>query len=536
MAEDFIDAGTTPSNDWWMYHGDERHSGNAAGHSNITTSTVQKLISRHKIVLDNAIISVPAIVQGKIYVGTKSINGGGTLYKVDLATGTINGTFHVPFAGGGVWNSGIGATPAVVNGKVYTSTLDGKIYCIDAASMKQVWVTDLRHVDVAHNQPMSRPTAACWTSPLVVNGKVYVGTGLGEDDTTVFGFVYCIDATTGNVHWVFCTNKFAGAVENSPNVLPKSAVSDPVPHGYIHATTDPPSKGASVWSSCAYSKKLNRIYVGTGNADPDGPLPRDAYSCGVLSLDADTGIFKGFFQQVQADSYRADDLDADVPPGPTIFTQGGVEMLAIGCKNGSFFLLDATTMKCVKRRQLLPKTGGDGFPGDGSKPIATVDVHTPDLTENHAGVYSTAAVDAGQGRIFVGLGGWQDPTHTSIDTHTTPFMRALDWNTLHDAWPTVVGSDGVRRYNIAGQPMYTNPREVALSSPALVNGVVFVTTNAAAFYAFDALSGRLLWQANDLGTPPRGSQAADIVNIGPAIYGDYVVIGTGAGKLHIYTF
>ena len=177
MADDTPDTGNTLSNDWWMYHGNERHDGNAAGHSDITTSTVQKLVSRHKIVLDNAIISVPAIVQGKIYVGTKSDNGGGTLYKVDLATGTINGAFHVPFAGGGVWNSGIGATPAIVNGKVYTSTLDGKIYCIDATTMKQVWVTDLRHPDLAHNQSMSRPTAACWTSPLVVSGKVYVGTG-----------------------------------------------------------------------------------------------------------------------------------------------------------------------------------------------------------------------------------------------------------------------------------------------------------------------------------------------------------------------
>ncbi len=155
MTQDTPDTGNTPSNDWWMYHGNERHDGNAAGHSDITTSTVQKLVSRHKIVLDNAIISVPAIVQGKIYVGTKSATGGGTLYKVDLATGAINGTFHVPFAGGGVWDSGIGATPAVVNSKVYTSTLDGKIYCLDAATMKQVWVTDLRHADLAHNQPMN---------------------------------------------------------------------------------------------------------------------------------------------------------------------------------------------------------------------------------------------------------------------------------------------------------------------------------------------------------------------------------------------
>lgn len=527
--------GSTPSNDWWMYHGDERHSGNAAGQSAITSASVHRLVSLHKIVLNDPIISVPAIVQGKTYVGTKSPKSGGTLYKIDVASGVINGTFAVPFAGGGVWDSGIGATPAVVNGRVYFSSLDGKIYCVDATTLKQIWVTDLRNPDLAHNQPMSRPTAACWTSPLVVNGKVYVGSGLGEDDTVVFGFVYCLDAATGKVIWLFCTNRFSAAAENSPNVLPKSAVSGPVPKGFTHASSDPPAKGASVWSSCAYSQKYNRIYVGTGNPDPDGPLPNAHYASGVLSLDANTGVFKGFFQPAPADSYRPDDLDVDIPPSPMLFTQAGREVLAIGSKNGSFFLLDSGTMQCIKRRQLLPRSGGDGFPGDGSKPLHTIDVHTADSSENHWGTYSTAAVHAGQGRLFVGLGGWQDVNNPSIDTASTPFLRALDWVTLHDAWPTAIGADGVRRYTIPSQPMYANPGEVALSAPAVVNDVVFVTTNAAAFYAFNVANGQCLWQANDLGTPPRGQPALDYVNMGPAIYGKYVVIGTSAGKLHIYS-
>lgn len=535
MAEDIAQAANPPSTDWWMYHGDERHSGNAAGPSNISSSTVHTLVSRHKLTLNAPIISVPAIVQGKVYIGTRSAKNGGTLYKIDIATGAINGTFAVPFAGGGVWESGIGGTPAVVSGKVYFSALDGKIYCVDANTLTQVWATDLRHPDLAHNQPMNRPTAACWTSPLVVNGKVYVGTGLGEDDVVAFGFVYCLDAATGRVIWLFCTNKFAGAAENSPNVLPKSAVSGPVPPGFTHANSDPPIKGASVWSSCAYSQKFNRVYVGTGNPDPDGVLPNPHYASGVLSLDATTGAFKGFFQPAPEDSYRPDDLDVDIPPSPTLFTQAGTELVAIGSKNGSFFLLDAGTMKCIKRRQLLPRIGGDGFPGDGSKPVPTVDVHTADSSENHAGTYSTATVHVGQGRLFVGLGGWQDDTHPSIDSHSTPFIRALDWATLHDVWPTTVAADGIRRYAIPNQPMYANPGEVGLSAAAVVNDVVFVTTNAAALYAFDVAKGSVLWQADDLGTPPRGSQALDFVNMGPAIYGNFVVIGTSAGKLHIYS-
>jgi glucose dehydrogenase len=347
--------------------------------------------------------------------------------------------------------------------------------------------------------------------------------------------VHCLDAASGHVLWMFCTNKFSNAADNSPNVLPKSLVPGSAPKGYTLAN-DPPSKGASPWSSCAYSQQFRRIYMGTGNADPDGPLPTPHYSSGVLSLDADTGAFKGFFQPSPADSYRPDDLDVDIPPSPTLFTRAGTEVLAIGSKNGSFFLLDPNTMQCLNRRQLLPRIGGDGFPGDGSKPIPTIDVHKPDDVgpENHSGTYSTATVHAGQGRLFVGLGGWQDATHPSIDTPTTPFIRVLDWQTLYDAWPTTVGADHIRRYSIPNQPMYANPGEVALSSAAVVNDVVFVTTNAAALYAFDVVQGHVLWQADDLGTPPRGAPALDFINMGPAIYGNYVVIGTGAGKLHIY--
>lgn len=541
QAEAISSAGSPPSNDWWMYHADERHSGNAAGHSDITSTSVQKLVSRHVIQLGQAVISVPAVVQGSIYIGTRSGNSGGTLYKINLVTGAIQGTFAVPFAGGGTWESGIGSTPAVVQGRVYFTSLDGKAYCVDATTMKQVWATDFRHPDPAHNQPMNRLPAACWSSPLVINGRVYVGSGLGEDDTgtvgTTFGFVHCLDAATGRVIWMFCTNKFSSQSDNQPNVLPRSLVTGSVLAGYTLAN-DPPSKGASVWSSCVYSQKLNRIYVGTGNPDPDQQLPNADYASGVLALDAGSGAFKGFFQPSPSDSYRTDDLDVDTPPSPLLFSRAGNDILAIGSKNGSFFLLDPNSMQAIKRRQLLPRIGGDGFPGDRSTPIPTVDRHATDGVgnENHSGTYSTAAVHNGLGRLFVGLGGWQDATHPSIDTPTTPFLRVLDWTTLQDAWPTTIGNDHVKRYNIPHQPMYANPGEVALSSPAVVNDVVFVTTNAAALYAFNVANGTMLWQANDLGTPSRGSQAFDIINIGPAVYGNAVVIGTGAGKVHIYSF
>jgi outer membrane protein assembly factor BamB len=517
------------SPDWWMYHHDAEHTGQASGSSNISSTNVSTLHQhspRSPIALAGPIISIPSIVQGKIYVGTgNSTNAqggsGGTLYKIDLVSCIVENTFTFDTgAGSGQGYAGIGSSPAIVAGKVYFSGLNGNVYCLDATTLTPVWVTDLRNADPAHNQPVQNdPSTDCWSSPLVVNGKVYVGCGEGEQGA--FGFVYCLDATTGKVLWLFCTNQFSPPADNSPNLVPNSTVgAAPLLAGFTQQA-DPPYAGVSVWSSCAYDRTLNRIYVGTGNskAGDDNTLPDKYYGSGVLALDADTGEFKGFFQPSPSDSYRETlDTDVDIPASPLLFTRSdGKRVLAIGSKNGSFFLLDAATMTPLTRRQLLP------YDANG-KPLPQVDPHVG-LNENKSGVFGTAALHQGLGRLFVGIGGYGG----AIDSTTTPFMRALDWNTLNDAWPTVVGADGVTRYTAPSPPMYTAAGEAGLSSPAVVNDVVFVSTTKPGLYALDAATGHSLWFDRDLPVTPRASYL-----LGPAIYGDYVVIGAG-NKLNIYS-
>ncbi len=505
------------SSDWWMYHHDAQHSGQASGSSNITTTTVGTLQLRSTVHLDGSVVTIPSIVQGKIYVGTSDYDapgGGRTLYKIDLASGTVDRTFSTPLGPTvNTYAQGIGGSPTIVNGKVYFSTIAGKIYCVDATTLSQVWVTDLRNADLSHNQPVQNVKANSWSSPLVVNGKVYVGCGEGEYDA--FGFVYCLDASTGNVIWLFCTNKLATDADNNANVIPNSATgAAPLLAGFTQQA-DPPVKGVSIWSSCAYDSVLNRIYVGTGNssAGDENPLPDAYYGSGVLALDADSGAFRGFFQPDPTDSYRADDIDVDVPASPLLFSKNGIEVLAIGSKNGSFFLLDANTMTPFARRQLLPKDANGNL-------LPNVDMHMRGDNENMYGVFGTAALHPGLGRVFVGIGGYGG----AIDTPTTPFMCALDWKTLDDAWTTTVGADGVTRYTVPSPPMYTTPQEVGLSSPAVVNDVVLVSTTKPGLYAFDAATGLCLWSAGGL---------APGYPLGPAIYGDYVVIGSG-NVLNIY--
>jgi outer membrane protein assembly factor BamB len=508
------------NSDWWMYHADERHTG-VARCSSIRAANVSTLRLVASVTTDSSVVTIPTIVGGKVYIGSGGDTGiNATLYKIDLATGAVDATF--PVSGAAYYPySGIGGSPAVTGGRVYFSTVHGKVYCLDAATFTQVWVVDLKHPDPAHNQPVNNPNGDCWSSPLVVHGRVYVAVGEGEGGSSTYGFVYCLDAATGQVLWLFCTCAFTHGSDNAPNVIPATAVGvTPLPAMFT-AHANPPEAGSSPWSSFAYDSELDRVYIGTGNSTPDTPLPDPRYGSGVLSLDATTGEFRGFFQPDPADSYRPGDLDVDVPAAPMIYDRGDRRVLCIGSKNGSFFLLDPDTLEVLdggsRRRQLLPKTtGGDIIPTVAAGTFGGWDASG----ENKWGVMGTAAVHAGLGKIYVGLGGYSGIGDSSV----TPFVRALDWNTLDDAWPTAVNTVNGRqvvRYTTARPPLYTSS-EAGLSSPAVCNDVVFVTTSKTALYALDAATGTCLWSAP--GMPPGGWPT---YCLGPAVSGKYVVVGAG---------
>jgi outer membrane protein assembly factor BamB len=525
------------SQDWWMYQHDAQHTGHASGLSDIRSTNVATMVEQPPITISGTIVSKPSIVDGKIYIGTSKIGGGpgGILYKFNLATGVKEGEF--PTTGSSFYPyGGIGGSPTIVNRKVYFTGVHGTVYCLDATTMTTtgphppaLWTTDLRAPNQIKNQPVNNPNADCWSGPLVVNDRVYVGCGEGESATT-YGFIFCLDANDGHVIWLFCTNKFTGGADNVPNKIPTAIAAPWAAAAGFTVATNPPETGCSVWSSPGYDSVLRRIYVGTGNSQyPHTAQPDDLYGSGLISLDADTGAFRGFFQPTPDDSYWPGDSDIDVSGSPMCFSHGGTRVVAFGSKNGSFFLLNADTLAPIARRQLLPRTGGSGVPGDRGTPIMAV-VPSGPTGENSFGVMATPALHSGLGKLFVGIGGYNGmalDAGAGIDQTRTPFLRALNWNTLADAWPTAVGADNVSRYTTTKPPMYTT-LEVGLSSPAVVNDVVFVSTNKTGLYALCAVTGTCLWSAPGLPTAAFGEFA-----LGPSIYGNYVVMGSG-NTLYIY--
>src|SRR6185369_4610494 len=348
--------------------------------------------------LGGPILSVPAVADGYVYVGIanyqKSEGGnGGALHKIDITKGTIVNTFK--------WNlgndnddahhfAGMGCTPMIFNNCVYFGAFNGKFYCLSQDTLEKVWVTDLRNQDLDHNQPITNnngvgagyPAAVIWTSPVVsADGtKLYVGCGEGENPQ-LYSFVFCLDTQTGKVQWIYCTNQFALNVPNEPNVLPAQAVQTlPPPPGYTLVDAEPIVMGCSVWGAIAYDAELNLLYCPTGNQQPEpdgnwqeGPfkpeLPSPGFSNGLLSLDADTGEFKAFFQVPPESNYRKSDFDIDIGSAPVITMLGSQKVAILTCKNGGFFVLDADTLKLVKWRQMLP------YMNDGTW-IPDVDKHT----------------------------------------------------------------------------------------------------------------------------------------------------------------
>ena len=556
---------TTPSN-WWMYHGNPEHTGYVTG-SDITSRNVTTGLKELAAVnLKGPVLSAPAIVDGFIYVGVANSHNspganGGSFYKIDITSGDIVATFSwdIPLNERDTHGfTGMGCTPAVSDGKIYFSAFNGKLYCLAQSDLKYQWAVDLRHADPAFNQPVnndlgdpSAPPAAGWSSPLVVNGMVYVGMGEGENPD-LYGFVYCLDGTSGKVSWIFCNNQFEANTNNQPNQLPEAVLKgSPPPPGYSVFSGAPLCKGCSVWSGIGYDEKCNSLLIATGNPVPDTILPSKYYSNGLLILDATSGSLKAFIQVPADSSYRPSDFDIDIGGSPTVFISNGRRVAGVGCKNGCYFTVDLETLTLASHQQLLP------YDTHGNQ-IATVNPHPPanqqnelnplvsnevsnvNKGENYSGMFGVGALHPPSNTLFIGMGGpnYHNPG-PGVDINSTPFMRAISCDTLQDVWPMDVVNN-VERYSKATPPMYTSPAESGLSSPAVVNDVVFMATTKVSIYAFHVSDGTPLWH-DDLGNQTGGYNGGYGYCMGPVVWGNYVVAGAliqdvpdGGGILMIY--
>jgi len=174
-----------------------------------------------------------------------------TRYSPTIAPNT-NQTLWIYSAG-----SWVDSSPAVVDGKVYVGSGDDKVYCLNASTGAFIW-SYTTGGDVK-------------SSPVVVDSKVYVGSYDSK--------VYCLNASTGAFIWSYTTGNF---VRSSPAVAyGKVYVGSYDSKVYcLNAST-----GAFIWNYTAGS------WVASSPAVVDGKVYVGSGDDKVYCLNASTGAF-----------------------------------------------------------------------------------------------------------------------------------------------------------------------------------------------------------------------------------------------------
>jgi len=173
-----------------MFRGDATHSGLYAGEGPRQFHGI-----KWKFATGDRVVSSPVWSDGVVYFGSDD----GSLYAVDAETGARKWSY----ATGGP----VASTPAVAGGVVYFGSYDGKFYALDARSGRVKWkfVTGGErrfeakgiHGFMPRNQTIADPWDIFLSSPVVVKGAVYFGSGDGN--------LYALDAETGQLRWKFHT-------------------------------------------------------------------------------------------------------------------------------------------------------------------------------------------------------------------------------------------------------------------------------------------------------------------------------------------
>jgi PQQ-dependent dehydrogenase (methanol/ethanol family) len=287
--------------------------------------------------------NAPVVVDGVMYV-TTSYNH---LYALDAATGKE--FWHYKHKQGPVTtfccgpnNKGV----AVMGDKVFMATLDAKLLAFDAKTGKVVWSTQIADPEQGYSETMA---------PVAVDGKVLIGTNGGEYG--VRGFVKAYNAADGKEAWTFHTIPDKG----HEGVWAKNDATGRDMHRDIDAEKKQladkggdfyKTLGGGVWMTPAVDRETGTVFFVVGNPSPDlygTERPGDnLYTDSIVAVDLNTGAKKWHYQYIAHDVW---DLDA---VSPVILTEakdksGAMRKVAIhGGKTGHVYVHDRATGELIR--------------------------------------------------------------------------------------------------------------------------------------------------------------------------------------------
>ena len=159
---------------WPMYRHDPAHTGYSTSNAPDTNSTLWEFQTS----TGWNVITSPAIVDDKVFFSTEH---GRELYCLDVKTGDKLWEAQ--------YSSYVKSALTVTDEKIYFSTVNS-IICAYATNGTEKWSFPIDYYSTK-------------SSPTVIDGKVYIGSGIHNTTMTYHGIFYCLDAQTGVELWNF---------------------------------------------------------------------------------------------------------------------------------------------------------------------------------------------------------------------------------------------------------------------------------------------------------------------------------------------
>jgi quinohemoprotein ethanol dehydrogenase len=346
----------------WPVYGQNAAQLRFAALDQINTGTVSRLglAWYHQFDTDRGQQATPIEVGGKIYVST----AWSKVYAFDARTGQQLWGYDpqvppetLPKGCCDAVNRGV----SVADGRVFVSTLDGRLIALDQQTGKLLWSTVT--VDQSKSYTSSGATYVAKNLVLIGNSGAEYG---------VRGYVSAYDVATGKLVWRFYTVPNPdGKPDGQPSDKPLHDLAGPTWFGNALREV---GGGGTVWDSITSDPETGLLYIGVGNG---GPYDRKIRSEGkgdnlfissIVAVKAATGEYVWHYQTTPGDEW-------DFTATQHIMLVDGVidgkprKLLMQAPKNGFFYVLDRMTGELLSADAYAKVTWATGVDMKTGRPI-----------------------------------------------------------------------------------------------------------------------------------------------------------------------
>jgi alcohol dehydrogenase (cytochrome c) len=452
-------------NDNWMLPGKIYFNNRYTGLEQITVENVNTLAKAWstEIADHGEQESSPVIWQGTMYLGTPHDN----VLALDAATGKLKWQF--PYNPSYVLLYSVTRGVGIADGKVFIGTQDCRVIAIDAQTGKPSW-----NISGCPNNAYTS-TANAWFSiaSYPYKGQVIIGTAGG--DTGSVGHLLAFSVQDGHKLWDWQT--IPGPGQPGHNTWPGNSWQ----HG-----------GAPIWTGLAIDPQTETVFITPGNPGPDlvdiHRKGANLYTNSVVALDISKPQpkLRWYYQIRQNDTHDEDPVQPVLFDGKTGSTTR--QLVAVGDKAADLVILDRTNGQLVYRLTVSKQTGLN------TAPTLRGELACPNHgggIEWNAGAYDPAS------NLFL-IPSTQECAVFKIQTTNPKYIPGQPY----EGGPLPKRRDAtglITAVDIAtGKVAWTHAFPYPGQGGVLVTktGIAFTSDAGGHLYAFEAKTGKLLWQTD----------------------------------------